>query len=122
MALQRAISACEEDHESYIMQLPDADIAQLISKADEDGRCDIFLMSSSVLREINGIVSCRTAQDRSLLHAAVSSGKTNIVQYLLSKGASPNTSDDEVELPQTFSHPPWHCTRACLKQCTCKGM
>ena len=50
MALQRAISACEEDHESYIMELPDADIKQLISKRDEDGRYDIILMSSSVLR------------------------------------------------------------------------
>lgn len=38
MALQRAITAIEEDHESYIMQLPDQDIKQLISKADEDGR------------------------------------------------------------------------------------
>ena len=38
MALSRAITAIEEDHESYIMQLPDADIKQLISKADEDGR------------------------------------------------------------------------------------
>ena len=39
MALQRAVTAIEEDHESYIMQLPDADIKQLISKTDEDGRC-----------------------------------------------------------------------------------
>ena len=38
MALQRAISAIEDDHTSYIMQLSDGDIKQLISKTDEDGR------------------------------------------------------------------------------------
>ena len=38
MALQRAISAIEEDHVSYIMQLPEADIKQLMGKIDEDGR------------------------------------------------------------------------------------
>jgi hypothetical protein len=38
MALQRAISAIEEDHVSYIMQLPEADIKQLMGKTDEDGR------------------------------------------------------------------------------------
>ena len=42
------------------------------------------------------MLTCCASQDRSLLHAAVSSGKTDIVQYLLSKGATPNTSDDEV--------------------------
>ena len=47
MALQRAISAIEEDHEGYIMQLPDADIKQLISKTDEDGRWDITLQRPS---------------------------------------------------------------------------
>ena len=38
MALQRAISAIEDDHTSYIMQLPDEDIKQLVNKTDEDGR------------------------------------------------------------------------------------
>jgi hypothetical protein len=38
MALQRAISAIEEDHVSYIMQLPEVDVKQLIGKTDEDGR------------------------------------------------------------------------------------
>lgn len=38
MALNRAISEIENDHVSYIMQLPEADIKQLLSKHDEDGR------------------------------------------------------------------------------------
>ena len=49
MALQRAVSAIEEDHESYILNLPEADIKQLISKTDEDGRCCIFLRGLIVL-------------------------------------------------------------------------
>ena len=49
MALQRAVAAIEEDHESYIMNLPEADIMQLISKTDEDGRCGIFLHDLIVL-------------------------------------------------------------------------
>lgn len=33
---------------------------------------------------------------RSLLHAAAGSGEADLVAYLLAKGASPNTADDEV--------------------------
>ena len=52
---------------------------------------------------------CAYGQDRSLLHAAVSSGKEDIVRHLLSKGASLNISDDEVVLQLA--------PKSALKQC-----
>ena len=63
-------------------------------------------MASNIQRSPNPMLTCCISQDRSLLHAAVSSGKTDIVQYLLSEGATPNTSDDEVSIcPIPFHHP-----------------
>ena len=117
MALQRAITAIEEDHEGYIMQLPAVDMQQLISKSDEDGRQDIIsLPVPPILRNMNSMLISCASQDRSLLHAAVSSGKTDLVQYLLSKGASPNTSDDEVALHQIARPHLYHTANlACIQ-------
>lgn len=39
---------------------------------------------------------CRCTACRTLLHAAASNGNAELVKFLLEKGSSPNTSDDEV--------------------------
>lgn len=50
------------------------------------------------VRVIDRATSCVCLPRRTLLHAAASNGNADLVKFLLEKGSSPNTSDDEVFL------------------------
>ena len=92
MALEKALQAAQQGNFSFVQSMPQAELHQLLSKADEDGRT---LLHAAAARWVPTVLMRAYMSE---LTGFVCSGHSNLVSYLLSNGGQHcvTKSDDEV--------------------------